>query len=218
MQRDFWIERWQRSETGFHKNEINQYLKDYWHKVRQKYPDSAVFVPLCGKSLDMLWLKDQGHNVTGIELSKIAVVDFFSENKLEAEVTHHPKMVAHSSDKLNLLCGDFFDLNEQDLQKHHLVFDRAALIALPEEMRKSYVDHLCQVLPENCSILQVLLTYPQNEMDGPPFSVSEEELRNLYQDRFNIEKLQEFNIFAENPKFKQRGLTSLVESIFILSR
>ncbi len=218
MQRDFWLERWQRGEIGFHQNEINEYLKQYWEEISREYPGSRVFVPLCGKSLDMLWLRDKGHPVTGIELSKIAVGDFFEENRIKFDVTHHPKMSEHRTEGLSVLCGDFFDLNEQDLEQHHLVFDRAALIALPEEMRKSYADHLVENLPQSVSILQILLTYPQPEMNGPPFSVDETELFELYDNHFDISKLAEYDIFSENPKFRERGLTSLKESVFLLKR
>ena len=218
MQRDFWLERWQRGEIGFHQNEINQYLRKYWDRTRTEHPDSKVFVPLCGKTLDMLWLRDQGHAVTGIELSKIAIMDFFKENDINFDVTHHPMMIEHAADRISLLCGDFFDLNEQDLEHHHLVYDRAALIALPEEMRQSYVKHLTDVLPAEVRILQVIMTYPQEEMDGPPFAVAEDELYALYGKSFVIEKLDSFDIFAENPKFRERGLSGLTESIFLIKR
>ena len=218
MEKPFWLERWQKDEIGFHQADVNRYLKKYWKKVATNFPQANVFVPLCGKSLDMLWLKKQGHRVTGIELSQKAVQDFFSENALDHDITQQAQLTVYSTDQLNLLCGDFFEINNQLLANHHLVYDRASLVALPEPMRKSYAEHLSQVLPEKASILQVIMTYPQHEMTGPPFSVSEAELRSLYADKFNIEKLAEYDIFRENPRFQDKGMTQLIESVFIMSR
>ncbi len=217
MHTQFWIERWEKQQIGFHQNEINGYLKKYWDQTRSLYPDSQVFVPLCGKSRDMLWLRDQGHEVMGIELSELAVQDFFAENRLDYEHSEHRHFKTYSSDNIELLHGDFFNLEKDDLSASHLVYDRASLVALPAEMRKQYVDHLTGILPENASILLVTMEYPQAEMTGPPFSVAESEVIELYQDNFNIEKLAGFDIYAENPRFKERGLSSLLEKIFHLT-
>ena len=218
MEKSFWTERWQQQQIGFHQTEINQYLQKYWHVARQQPHDRTVFVPLCGKSGDMLWLKEQGHSVLGIEFSDIAVKDFFTENRLEPEHYYEERYSRHVTDDITLLCGDFFMMQAADLNECHLVFDRASLVAMPQAMRKNYAQHMKEILPESVRMLLVTMEYPQDEMDGPPFSVPEAEVFSLYQDDFHIKKLQTFDIFAENPRFKAQGLTSLQEKVFLLSR
>lgn len=218
MDKDFWIERWQQQQIGFHQAEINQYLQKYWRQVQQQFPDSQVFVPLCGKSKDMLWLREQGHQVLGIEFSQMAVENFFTENSLPFESVELESFSSYKSTDLNLLCGDFFQLDQTMLQHCHLVYDRASIVALPENMRSHYVDHLSHILPAKASILMVTMEYPQVQMQGPPFSVSEQEIRALFADKFDLTLLTEFDIFQENPKFRERGLTSLVEKVYLLQR
>ena len=218
MEKDFWIERWQQQQIGFHQADINQYLIRYWHKVRQQFSNSQVFVPLCGKSCDMLWLKEQGHEVLGIEFSELAVNDFFTENRLSPRKLLHDRFQHFAIDDLSLMCGDFFQLRADDLAKSHLVFDRASLVALPADMRSRYAAHLTEILPTPVRILLVTMEYPQHEMDGPPFSVPEDEVYALFQENFDIEKLEAFDIYSENPRFQARGLTSLKEKVFLLAR
>lgn len=217
MDTKFWIERWEKQQIGFHQNEINGYLKNYWNQARAQHPDSQVFVPLSGKSRDMIWLREQGHEVLGIELSELAVKDFFAENGLDFEEHEHPHFKPYISGDIQLLHGDFFSLQKDDLSASHLVYDRASLVAFPPEMRKRYVEHLSSILPEDVSILLVTMEYPQDEMNGPPFSVPESEVIQLYQQNFNIEKLASFDIYKENPRFRERGLSSLQEKIFHLT-
>jgi len=217
MDTKFWIERWEKQQIGFHQKEINGYLKQYWDLARALHPDSQVFVPLSGKSRDMIWLREQGHEVLGIELSELAVKDFFAENGLDFELNEHPHFKPYSCENIELLHGDFFSLQKEDLSASHLVYDRAALVAFPPEMRKRYVEHLTAILPEDVSILLVTMEYPQHEMVGPPFSVPESEVIQLYQQHYNIETLASFDIHAENPRFRERGLSSLQEKIFHLT-
>jgi thiopurine S-methyltransferase len=218
MHTEFWLERWHKQEIGFHQNQINAYLEKYWDKIRHQYAGSQVFVPLCGKSRDMLWLREQGHEVLGIELSEIAVQDFFTENQLDYHQADQQRFKPYQSNNINLLCGDFFSLQKEDLEESHLVYDRASLVALPPEMRREYVQHLIKVLPDNVTILLVIMEYPQSEMNGPPFSVAESEVNELYQADFNIEKLATFDIYQENPRFRERGLSSLLEKVFRVTR
>jgi len=80
MDPQFWHERWQRNETGWHQREINAHLQDFWPQLQQP-AGGRVLVPLCGKSRDLLWLRAQGHAVLGVEISPIAVREFFAENE-----------------------------------------------------------------------------------------------------------------------------------------
>lgn len=221
MKKEFWLERWEREETGFHQDDFNPYLRQYWQEL-QLARDSEVFVPLCGKSRDMLWLREQGHQVLGVELSAIAVQAFFGENgytpqQVSRQQVAGGKFEQCEADDIRLMCGDFFDLDKADLEKVIAVYDRASLIALPPEMRERYVRHLVGILPPATQILLITLEYPQQEMQGPPFSVSASEVEAFYREHAEIRLLAQMDVLAQNPRFRQRGLTRMVENIFLLT-
>jgi len=225
MKIDFWLERWDKNETGFHQQRINPYLMYFYGdkgptvEQREKL---KVFVPLCGKSKDMLWLSQNNYKVFGVECSERAVRDFFEENALNyrhAEKDQHALYL--SSDQaaaIEVFQGDFFALQQEDLNDVTDVFDRASLIALPLEMRERYVEKMAELLKPGMRSLLVTLTYDQSKMNGPPFSVSEENVHDLYSDNFFIEKLCFKEIINDEPKFKSRGLTSLLETVYKVVR
>ncbi|MBU0656096.1 MAG: thiopurine S-methyltransferase [Gammaproteobacteria bacterium] len=216
MKAEFWHERWEQNQIGFHQDEFNNHLQAFWDKL-SVVAGSRIFVPLCGKSRDMLWLRAQGLLVTGVELSPIAVRDFFSENNLEVVITQQGKLERWESDGLAILVGDFFDMTAADVADCAGVFDRASLIALPPEMRPRYAEHFQTILPSHIQTLLVTLEYAQAEMKGPPFSVSEEEVRGYYENTFAVERLFAASVLDENPGFRQRGLTRLDEKVYKLS-
>jgi thiopurine S-methyltransferase len=216
MKKYFWLERWEREEIGFHQNEVNPYLCEYWQELHLAH-DSVVFVPLCGKSRDMLWLREQGHQVLGVELSNIAVQAFFEENGYTPHHVTRGKFEHCEADGIRILCGDFFDLSKDDLAKVSAVYDRASLIALPPEMRERYVRHLASILSPATQILLITVDYPQSEMPGPPFSVSPGEVEALYREHAEVRLLAQMDVLAQNPRFQQRGLSRLQENIFLLT-
>jgi thiopurine S-methyltransferase len=216
MKKDFWLERWDRGEIGFHQDEVNPYLIQYWPQLHVDR-DSMVFVPLCGKSRDMLWLRNQGHQVLGVELSAIAVQSFFKENGFSPQQDSKGKFDCCEADGIRILCGDFFDLGKDDLADVGVVYDRASLIALPPDMRERYARHLVSILPPATQILLVTVDYPQAEMQGPPFSVTSEEVTALYRDYAEVRLLAQLDVLAKNPRFRERGLTRLQECIFLLT-
>ncbi|MDP1995710.1 MAG: thiopurine S-methyltransferase [Gallionella sp.] len=216
MEKDFWLERWQREEIGFHQNEINPYLRQYWQELHLAR-DSEVFVPLCGKSRDMLWLQRQGHSVLGVELSAIAVQAFFKENDYTPQRIANEKFDRYETDGIRILCGDFFDLGKDDLAQVGAVYDRASLVALPPEIRERYARHLVSILPPATQILLITFDYPQAEMSGPPFAVSVNEVESLYREHAEIRLLAQLDALAQNARFKERGLSKLQENIFLLT-
>ena len=216
MKKDFWLERWEREEIGFHQNEINPYLRKYWHELHAAH-GSEVFVPMCGKSRDMLCLLGQGHSVLGVELSAIAVQAFFKENGYTPHHVTGEKFDRYEAGGIRILCGDFFDLGKNDLAKVGAVYDRASLVALPPEMRERYVRHLLGILPPATQIMLITFDYPQPEMSGPPFAVSAGEVESLYRGHAEIRLLAQMDALAQNPHFQQRGLSRLQENIFLLT-
>lgn len=216
MDPSFWHARWQANEIGFHQQEINPHLQRFWPPLG--VTGGTVFVPLCGKSRDMLWLASQGHRVLGVEISPIAASAFFSENGLDVEPMQEARFVRRQIAELTLLEGDFFDLTPAHLDGVTAVYDRASLIALPPPMRERYAAHMAALLPSGTPLLLVTLDYPQPEMDGPPFAVSAAEVAALFAARFDIDSLGGQDILAENPRFRARGLTRLEERVYRLVR
>lgn len=216
MKSDFWLERWEREEIGFHQNEINPCLCEYWRELHLDR-GSEVFVPLCGKSRDMNWLSKQGHKVLGVELSAIAAQAFFSENGYTPQHAASGKFESYEANDIGILCGDFFDLSKDDLKKVNALYDRASLIALPPDMRERYVQHMVSILPPATQILLITVNYPQREMTGPPFAVSSGEVEALYNAHAEVRLLAKRDVLAQNPRFQERGLSQFKESIFLLT-
>jgi len=214
MDPDFWHHRWRKNEIAFHQQDINTHLQHFWNRLELK-PNECIFVPLCGKSLDLLWLAGQGHPVLGVEISRLAVESFFRENQLNPQIRQAERFEVWQADTFTLLCGDFFALVPADLSDVASVYDRASLIALPPAMRQQYARHLTALLPPSASVLLVTLEYPQDAMQGPPFSVEEPEVKALYENAYDIERLYVHDALPENPRFHDR-LSRLEEKVYLL--
>lgn len=217
MDLDFWHERWQANLIGFHQSETNSHLLRYWPHL-DLAKDSRILVPLCGKSLDMLWLLEQGHPVVGVEVSQLAVEAFFAENGLMPEVHEERYGRRYVVDQLELLCADFFSLRQEDIGEVSAFFDRAALIALTPAQRADYAEHLTRLLDRGTTGLLITLEYNQLEMSGPPFSVPREEVCRVFDSAFTIEQLFQFDALEENRTFREKGLTALSEHAWHLTR
>lgn len=214
MRARFWHERWQQNQIGFHQDEINPYLQNYWPKLQ--VPEGAkVFVPLCGKSIDMLWLRAEGYQVLGVELSPIAVKDFFAENNLEPTISQQGAFERWEVDGLQVLLGDFFQLTAQDLAACAAIYDRASLIALPPDMREQYAAHIKQIATK--PTLLITLEYDQTITGGPPFSVTTTEVQQYYADVYQIEPLARVDISASPHGIIAKGVKELHERIYWLS-
>lgn len=212
-----WHDRWREDRIGFHENSVNPHLLSY-------LPDftllegSRIFVPLCGKTLDLAWLADQGYEVLGIELSRIALEAFFAEQEREYSCTETERFRIYRSGRLTLLEGDFFDLRADDLQGCAMTYDRASLIAMEAPERPAYCRHMLSILPSDCSMLLIILEYDQGEMRGPPFAVLESEMRDHYANDFSIRILERNSIIDERPRWRKAGLSAIDEIVFRLDR
>ena len=217
MEHEFWHTRWANKEIGFHQGSVNQYLREHWNTLGG-YPEDTVLVPLCGKAHDMWWLHDLGHPVIGVELSEIACKDFFEEGATSAKVHPSQPFTVFRHDNLQLWCGDFFQLVPDDVRHVRLVYDRAALIALPPTMRRDYVEHLTAITADDLRILLITLDYDNQEMQGPPFNVSDDEVQALYGADYQITKVLTQHLAKDDPFAKRRGLSAATESVFVLTR
>ena len=214
MEHDFWHERWRNDAIAFHKTDVNHYLEKYVDRLGLAEGDE-VLVPLCGKSVDMRWLAGRGYRVVGVELSDIAVRDFFAEQGIAATTHRDGDFEVTQGAGIRLLRGDFFDLATAHTSQIAAVYDRAALIALPAGMRKRYAEHLLAVVRE-APILLLTLQYPPGDIEGPPFSVDEAEVRALFSGDRRVEHLESLDRLAEERALAERGATRLEEHAFLI--
>ncbi|MCU7959713.1 MAG: thiopurine S-methyltransferase [gamma proteobacterium symbiont of Bathyaustriella thionipta] len=215
MKAEFWIERWQNGQIGFHQEAFNAHLQNYWPALGLP-AEACVFVPLCGKTLDLLWLRSQGHSVLAVEISELAVAAFFRENDLQAQITQEEHFSRWQCAGIDILCGDFFDLQAADVGICDALYDRASLVALPAAMRRQYVRHLQKTMPQQKPHLLVALSYDQNVIDGPPFSVEEAEVRELYAAFKGIKKVFSEDVISGSPHLQKKGLQHLQETVYCL--
>jgi thiopurine S-methyltransferase len=217
MDKEFWFTRWRKNEIGFHMTDPHHLLPKLF-PLLQTQPKDTILVPLCGKSPDLVWLHEQGLNIVGIELSRIAVEAFFSENNLSCEWTTDAGMPCCCAKGYKVYCGDFFELTAAELTCACTLYDRGSLVALPAEMRTRYAAHLAALLPSGSRVLLISYTYNQAETDGPPFSVSQKELEALFSEDFQIETLVEEDVLWSHKGLIDRGVTQLTEFAVLLTR
>jgi len=184
---EFWHRRWQKNEIGFHQGAADALLVRHFKSLFGT-EGSRVFVPLCGKTRDIGWLLAQGYRVAGAELSAIAVDQLFADLGLEPKKTQLGDLTRYSAESIDIFVGDIFELSRELLGPVDVIYDRAALVALPEAMRASYAAHLVAL---TATAPQFLLTfaYDQSQMDGPPFSVPGERVQAYYADHYELTHL-----------------------------
>lgn len=218
MDHEFWTERWARGEIGFHRSKPHCALASHWSAIGA--PQAApVLVPLCGKSLDLHWLRALGHPVVGVELDSRAVGAFFDEwPGLEPDAVRvsasNAGLTCHAAGGIEIHQGDFFAFQPEILFSHF--YDRAALIAMPPSMRPSYLSKLLSLLAPGAQGLLITFEYEQNQMDGPPFSVDFEELISC--DGLTFERLDTRDVIQGHPGMQAKGLSALNECVYRVSK
>lgn len=178
MQPSFWHERWESNDIGFHEEQPHSLIVAHFSKLELPV-NSRIFVPLCGKSVDIAWLLSQGMQVVGIELNESAVQQLFKELGVTPEVTQTGALKKYSTPKLDVYVGSIFDLSKQELGLVSAIYDRAALVALPEDMREQYVSHMLEI---TANVPQLLITfeYDQSLVSGPPFAIHQALVERYY--------------------------------------
>lgn len=217
MERDFWLERWDNQQIGFHQPEGQPLLAAFWASLALPV-DAHVLVPLCGKTPDMAWLAAQGHRVTGVELSERAARDFFAEQGRSPRRDSRGDFIRYRDDSIEILVGDLFTLERDSLGVFDAVYDRAALIALPPTLRARYAAHLSNGLRAGTQMLLIALDYDQAEMQGPPFAVSESEIQRLCARDWDVATLFSQNALSIGDHLTAKGLTQATEHVYSLTR
>ncbi|GAL34305.1 thiopurine S-methyltransferase [Vibrio maritimus] len=210
---ELWHDKWAANKIGFHLEDVNPLLIKYWQRV-SPCRDEKVFVPLCGKSEDLVWLAQRHDDVQGVELSQIAVRSFFSEHFYTPMVTPiNGQFELYQFDELNIYVGDYFTAPIQPVE---LIYDRAAMIAMPEEVRALYIEKLKQTLKPGGRILLITLDYIQSEMIGPPYSVPSTEVKKHFGEDFDVTLLERDEADSNHRRIQQ-GLTRFAEEAWLIT-
>ena len=208
-----WESRWEEGRIGFHLPEVNSYLLRYSGVLLKQAPQS-VFVPLCGKTLDLPWLAGRTKKVVGVELIRKAVEDFYEENKITHLIHQAGKLQLYSNSSIDIFQGDFFDLNHEHVVPFKAIYDRGSIVAIDPPEREKYVNHLMSFLEPGGRLLLITLEYDQKQMTGPPFSVTANEIEMLLAP-FGILELLETNDILDD-RLRNKGLDVTLERVFQL--
>lgn len=214
----FWLERWQSGEIGFHQSGPQDLLEQHWPSLGLDQ-GSTVFVPLCGKSVDMVWLAGQGHQVIGCELSPIAIADFFRSLNLRPRSTPDDHgLICHQAGPYTLYEGDFFALTPAHLTNMAAVYDRASLVAFPPTEQVRYIDHLALLGADSrAQVLLICLAFDHSQMAGPPFSINSKRLTELTDASFTYTTIEIRDGLEQSDNLRKRGLTALEEAVYLLT-
>ena len=192
MDPSFWHQKWERNEIAFHGREANPLLVAHFEALSLPQ-QSRVFLPFCGKTLDIHWLLSRGYRVAGAELSAMAVEQLFSELGVEPEISAIDQVRRYSANGIDIFVGDFFTLSHTVLGPIDAIYDRAALVALPEAMRAQYAAHLIDIAQQAPQLL-ITYVYDQAMLNGPPFSVDHDEVAQRYRQSYQLKLLASVDI------------------------
>ena len=222
MKTEYWLQRWREGRTGWHHQDVMPLLEKHWPALHLP-TGTRVLVPLCGKTLDMPWLAQQTLTVLGIELSPVAVQAFLAENSLQAtrrtaDDGAHYTVTNLPRGGIEIINGDVFGVASGQLAGCGAFYDRAATIALPAAQRTRLAGEVYAQLPAGARGLLITLDYPDGEMQGPPFSVDDAEVRQLFAAHWTIDQLERRDILASQPSFADNGVTALHTAVYRLIR
>ena len=212
-----WLEFWANNETNWHSDVVTQELEKYLGLLKLESGDT-VFVPLCGKSLDMIYMLNRGFSVVGVEVSEIGIKQFFHENGLDFTISQVGEFDLYSAKNIEIYCGDFFSLTSKHLCGVKAVFDRKSLIALNRNLRQKYVKHLNDIISLGVRILLITLHYPKHQMSCPPFSVDKSEVESLFSMAFNYQELKPFQDIENGLKLARSGVDYIESAAYCLQK
>jgi thiopurine S-methyltransferase len=211
MNSGFWLQKWEKNEIAFHKDETNPLLVKYFGGL-SILKGSHVFVPLCGKTLDISWLLSEGYRITGVELIEIAVEQLFAELGVEPNISRVGKISLYRAEDIDIFVGNIFDVSAKILGFVDAIYDRAALVALPQEVRTQYTAHLIEITNKAPQLL-VTCEYDQTLMAGPPFSISEEEVNQHYSHSYDVSLLASTDVSGG-----LKGICAAKENVWLLQK
>jgi len=188
MEASFWHQKWEKGDIGFHKSEANPLLIQHLEELKLA-KSSRIFLPLCGKTRDFAWLLASGYRVVGAELSELAINELFDELGVEPKISRVGELTLYHAKDIDIWVGDIFDVSAEVLGLVDAVYDRAALVAMPANKRDQYTSHLMKITDMAPQLL-ICYDYNQRLMDGPPFSINEEEVKHHYADAYQLQPVE----------------------------
>lgn len=211
MEASFWHQIWAEGDIAFHNKKAHPFLIEHLAKL-QLVNNSRVFLPLCGKTRDIAWLLSQGYQVVGAELSEFAICELFEELGLQPQVIQEGAFKRYQSPDIDIWVGNIFDIKAADIGQVDAIYDRAALVALPLKMRPLYSAHLI-TLSQGAAQLLITFEYEQQQLDGPPFSITEPELLTHYAASYHIKRIVNKDVAGG-----LKGLVSAIETLWLLQK
>lgn len=205
----FWHHKWEKNDIAFHETTANPLLVKYFNALSLG-KGNRVFLPLCGKTLDIHWLLSNEYRVGGVELSKIAIEQLFAELGLEPAISGVGELERYSANNIDIFVGDIFDLSGKMLGQVDAIYDRAALVALPEKLRNRYTAHLAEIADKAPQLL-ICYEYDQSLMKGPPFSISTPEVSRHYSEVYDLTLLA-----SRNVPDGLKGIYAVKENVWLL--
>ena len=215
MDVEFWKQRWVDDDIGWHNSDVNPTLVEHWSSLGLEL-GARVLVPLCGKSLDMAWLAEQGYRVVGVEVSSMAAEGFFRDRGFPYRERLEGAVRILEWDRVTIVVGDIFEVLPEYVGHIDAVYDRAATVALPVDVRTRYAKQLARLAGPSARGLLLTIAYPQAEMDGPPFSVSGDEIERLYGERYALKQISVEDVIGEKPVYRERGVSELLYQVHLL--
>lgn len=210
MEANYWHEKWESDQLGFDQAKPNALMVAQFQALGLA-PDARVFVPLCGKTIDIKWLLDQGMTVAGAELSEIAVRDLFKLLNIEPTIQERGPLKHYTAPGIDIWAGNVFDLTSDDLGAVDATYDRAAVVALPDGMRNQYVAHVTSITAIKPQLV-ITFDYDQTVMSGPPFSVPPSSVQSLYGGTHKVTELARAPVAG-----KLKGIVKADEIIWHMS-
>ncbi|MDB5095690.1 MAG: tpm [Cyanobacteria bacterium RYN_339] len=210
MEPNFWHRKWEKAEIGFHQSEANPLLVKHFQQLGLA-PGQRVFLPLCGKTLDLHWLLSHGCRVAGAELSKLAIDQLFAELGVTPEISREADLEHYHAPQIDIFVGDIFALTRDLLGPVDATYDRAALVALPQDLRNRYTAHLAAITNKAPQLL-ICFEYDQSLMDGPPFSVAIDEVKRQYGGAYRLDHLESVEVPGG-----MKGKVAATESVWHLA-
>lgn len=211
MKASFWHQKWAEGDTAFHSGKTHTFLKAHLKNLKLG-AGGRIFLPLCGKTRDIAWLLAQGYQVVGVELSEFAIKQLFDELGIQPTIRTLDKFSLYQALNIDIFVGDIFDLNRLLIGQVHGIYDRAALVALPAGMRRKYTRHLLN-LTDGADQLLITFEYPQELLEGPPFSIPASELVQLYTPAYQVLPLA-----SQDVPGGLKGLVTATESVWQLRK
>lgn len=219
MSKNTWEDCWSVGKTFFHRSAYHPMLVEHIEKLINGRSNLVIFIPLCGKSLDIKYLYDLGHTVVGVEGAKSPIEEFFGEHNLEFTKSDCPSVngsvYKNGDNRIRIYHGDMFDFNGKDEVKFSGVWDRGSFGAINKTDRPKYVELLTSMVTEDCQYLLNTYDYNPEQFSGPPHCFTDEEMLGYWGHKWNITRIHYEDV--NNDSKREKGVEYFNEQVHHLT-